>query len=148
MGVSHVQLVHEARDEPIAVKVSANGRGRDKDSDGDTDGGGDPIPPDVSIVLNAYVIEMGTEGTFLTLAGVIQSEVDENEFDFKLFSGQGYGEDEFCGKHDSACDAQGVCEVKPEACPDIFDPVCGCDSETYVSACVAMQLGVTIDSAG
>jgi hypothetical protein len=36
-----------------------------------------------------------------------------------------------------AADAPGECVAIPEVCDDIFDPVCGCDGQTYSSACDA-----------
>lgn len=45
-------------------------------------------------------------------------------------------------------DAVGSCAPRPEACPDIFDPVCGCDGNTYSSGCQANAAGVNIRSRG
>jgi len=36
-----------------------------------------------------------------------------------------------------AADAPGECVLIPDVCADIFDPVCGCDGETYPNACQA-----------
>jgi hypothetical protein len=43
-----------------------------------------------------------------------------------------------------AADAPGECVFVPEACVEIFDPVCGCDGNTYSSACHAAldQMGI------
>jgi hypothetical protein len=45
-------------------------------------------------------------------------------------------------------DAQGTCKTKPEFCPEIFMPVCGCDGKTYGNACQAAAAGVSIDHPG
>ena len=45
-------------------------------------------------------------------------------------------------------DAQGACKAKPEICPDIFQPVCGCNGETYPNACDAARAGVSVDHPG
>jgi len=42
----------------------------------------------------------------------------------------------------------GVCEVRPQACTLIYDPVCGCDGNTYSSACAANGAGVGVDYSG
>lgn len=68
------------------------------------------------------------------------------------FAGETCGPDEFC-KYDErdmcgAADQQGTCEPKPDACPDIYMPVCGCDGMTYGNGCEANSAGVSIASQG
>jgi len=43
----------------------------------------------------------------------------------------------FCQKLSGDCRGAGVCVVPPQVCPDLWAPVCGCDGQTYASACVA-----------
>jgi hypothetical protein len=52
------------------------------------------------------------------------------------------------GSKCGADDRGGVCQPRPQICPAIFKPVCGCDGKTYSSACVAAGNGVDVASEG
>lgn len=55
---------------------------------------------------------------------------------------------QFCQTSDRACFEAGVCENKPHVGPLYFEPVCGCDGETYGNSCEAFTYGATVASRG
>ncbi|MCA9250913.1 MAG: hypothetical protein KDA54_07240 [Phycisphaerales bacterium] len=59
------------------------------------------------------------------------------------------GANEFCKRADGDCDSnEGVCTEIPDACDDVYSPVCGCDGETYGNDCEASAAGVSVASIG
>ena len=58
---------------------------------------------------------------------------------------------QFCKVSTGLCDdpaAFKICTPMPEFCTTQFDPVCGCDSQTYANACLADAAGVSIEHLG
>lgn len=55
------------------------------------------------------------------------------------------GWDEFCYREPCDCDNPiGRCVSRPEICIQVWDPVCGCNGQTYVNECYAAGDGVNI----
>ena len=57
---------------------------------------------------------------------------------------------QFCKREEGFCSAaaEGTCVDIPGSCPEVLEPVCGCDSVTYDNACLATHAGVTVLHAG
>ena len=47
-----------------------------------------------------------------------------------------------------ATDGGGQCKLRPQICPAIYAPVCGCDGTTHASACDAAGTGTSVASVG
>jgi serpin B len=50
----------------------------------------------------------------------------------------------YCAKPAGDCDGAGECTPMPDACLDVWIPVCGCDGKTYSNTCYAAGRGVNV----
>jgi hypothetical protein len=55
---------------------------------------------------------------------------------------------DFCAKDTDKCEDAGVCAAKPQLCPTIVAPVCGCNNKTYNNNCEAHRAGVNVKHDG
>jgi hypothetical protein len=67
------------------------------------------------------------------------------------FTGAQCAADEYCNYFDDKCgaaDGQGVCEKRPDACPEFYKPTCACDGKVYGNLCEAASMGTDASGFG
>jgi hypothetical protein len=76
---------------------------------------------------------------------------DDEHADGSCSSDEHCAGDEYCAFNDGVCGAEGsvgICKGAGDACPQVVDPVCGCDGLSYSNGCVAGQSGISVLHAG
>jgi hypothetical protein len=56
--------------------------------------------------------------------------------------------DDYCQKPEGSCNSVGLCKRRPDVCPLVIDPVCGCNGTSYDNDCVAATVGASVDHDG
>jgi hypothetical protein len=73
--------------------------------------------------------------------------VDKEEKNCGGFAGLTCDAGEYCDYANNTCgaaDQMGTCKTTPDACIEIYKPVCGCDNQTYSNECHAAGAGVDV----
>lgn len=96
----------------------------------------DRDPGFLDVITNPYhIVKVNKAGSVLFVRETLDDTcIDNSECP----------ENAFCLFRDGTCAGPGRCALKPEVCPEIYAPVCGCDSRTYSNECVAYGSGVSI----
>ena len=116
------------------------------DTGGDVDAGGDvdsgPTEPD------AGGGDIDSGGGDIDSGGV-EIDAGVRPVDASLTGcGMRCGPRMYCMTPDGMCTAAGMCVPRPDACIDIFRPVCGCNGTTYSNSCYAALAGQSVASEG
>lgn len=94
-------------------------------------------PIQLAASCDAAVVGDDTPPTGSVCGGIMGAQCSEDDYCNYPIAAQ-------CG----AADQTGVCATKPDACAEIYQPVCGCDDKTYGNACEAASQGISVAKEG
>ncbi len=103
----------------------------------------------VMLLSMSAIVACGGGGTSGTGLGDTTSGIEI--VDPSLCGGSGCEANSYCNYPEGACGLNGQggsCQIRPEICTLLFDPVCGCDANTYASECAANASGISIQYRG
>ena len=98
--------------------------------------------------------ELRVAAVYTVGAGEAVPSIDVEHFTAADYSPLGCGTNagcaagDYCSKKEGDCGGTGTCEERPAVCPDVWDPVCGCNGVSYGNACEAASAGVNVEHTG